>query len=143
MATVVFWEKPGCVNNTRQKQLLRDAGHEVLARNLLTETWSRDTLRRFFGQSPVAAWFNGSAPAIKQGLITIGNLSEQQALSLMIADPLLIRRPLMQVGDRCVAGFDPLAVDAWIGLRCVTRVPPDLETCPRTAPGASGPAARP
>ena len=48
----------------------------------------------------------------------------------MVADPLLIRRPLMQVGQQCMAGFDPAAVDAWIGLRSMLEGE-DLERCPR------------
>lgn len=135
MATVLFWEKPGCVNNTRQKKLLREAGHEVIERNLLTEHWDAARLRRFFGTLPVAAWFNGSAPAIKQGQVLPETLSEEQALALMLADPLLIRRPLMQVGERCKAGFDPVRVDTWIGLTPEAAAPADLETCPRTQTG--------
>jgi len=131
MATVLFWEKPGCVNNTRQKKLLREAGHEVVERNLLTENWDAVRLRRFFGTLPVAAWFNGSAPAVKQGLVLPEDLSEEQALRLMVADPILIRRPLMQFGERCEAGFDPAQVHAWIGLDAQTEIPQDLETCPR------------
>ena len=131
MATVLFWEKPGCVNNTRQKKLLREAGHEVVERNLLTENWDAVRLRRFFGTLPVAAWFNGSAPAVKLGLVLPEDLSEEQALRLMVGDPILIRRPLMQVGERAEAGFDPLRVDAWIGLDAQTEIPQDLETCPR------------
>lgn len=133
MATVLFWEKPGCVNNTRQKKLLREAGHEVVERNLLTESWDAARLRDFFGALPVAEWFNRSAPAVKQGEVIPERLSESQALSLMVAEPLLIRRPLMQVGERCRAGFDPEAVDAWIGLAPEAAAPSDLETCPKQA----------
>jgi nitrogenase-associated protein len=130
MATVVFYEKPRCINNTRQKALLRAAGHEVIERDLLTESWDVARLRRFFGTLPVAAWFNDSAPAVKRGLVLPEALSEEQALRLMVADPLLIRRPLMQVGERCEAGFDPAQVAAWIGLDAPTSLPKDLETCP-------------
>ena len=41
MASVLFFEKPGCVNNTRQKALLAASGHSVWARNLLAEKWTR------------------------------------------------------------------------------------------------------
>ena len=34
MATVVFYEKPGCGNNTKQKVWLAASGHTVLAKNL-------------------------------------------------------------------------------------------------------------
>jgi nitrogenase-associated protein len=67
MATVIFYEKPGCVNNTKQKTLLKAAGHTVNARNLLTEAWTADRLQQFFGQLPVVEWFNRTAPLIKSG----------------------------------------------------------------------------
>jgi nitrogenase-associated protein len=131
MATVVFYEKPGCVNNTKQKVLLAAAGHTVWARNLLTERWTASRLRPFFGQLPVAEWFNRSAPRVRDGEIDCERLTETEALILMLADPLLIRRPLMDVDGECRVGFDPEEVDAWIGLP--EKAPgTDLETCPRS-----------
>lgn len=130
MATVYFYEKPGCINNTRQKKLLAAAGHQVVALNLLTEPWQTDRLRAFFGELAVRDWFNYSAPALKYGEIDPDNLSEQQALALMVENSLLIRRPLMQVGDSLMAGFDQQAVDNWIGLT-ETETIQDLENCPR------------
>jgi len=47
-------------------------------------------------------------------------------LAMMVADPLLIRRPLMQMGDRRQAGFDQAGVDAWIGLLKTTRPVTDI-----------------
>lgn len=132
MATVYFYEKPGCVNNTRQKQLLVNAGHQVIARNLLTEAWEPLRLQAFFVGLSVRNWFNYSAPAIKTGEIDPETLNETEALVLMLKDPLLIRRPLMQVGGRLMAGFDQQRVDAWIGLTAIT-VERDLESCPRAA----------
>ncbi len=131
MATVYFYEKPGCLNNTRQKRLLAAAGHQVVAHNLLTEAWLPDRLRAFFGALAVRDWFNYSAPAIKHGEIEPDQLTEQEALTLMLENPLLIRRPLMQVGESLMAGFDQQAVDHWIGLQRI-EVTSDLESCPRT-----------
>ena len=133
MAEVDFWEKPGCINNTRQKQLLREAGHLVREHNLLTEAWASERLRAFFGELPVAEWFNRSAPAIKEGRVVPEGLGEAEALALMIQDPLLIRRPLMQVGDQRRVGFDAAAMDLWIGLAPkAAQGNADLETCPRS-----------
>jgi len=130
MATVYFYEKPDCINNTRQKQLLTAAGHQVVALNLLSEPWQKNRLRAFFGELAVRDWFNYSAPALKHGEIDPDNLSEQQALALMLKNPLLIRRPLMQVGDSLMAGFDQQAVDSWIGLKEI-ETNRDMENCPR------------
>ena len=132
MATVYFYEKPGCVNNNRQKQLLEAAGHRVIAKNLLTESWQIETLRPFFGELPIAEWFNYSAPAIKYGEVHPEQLTESQALSLLLTAPLLIRRPLMQVGETRMAGFDQQKVAIWIGL-ANSQTEGDLQTCSRTA----------
>ncbi|MCD0417022.1 hypothetical protein LOC51_07335 [Rubrivivax sp. JA1024] len=117
MAHVVFYEKPGCVGNARQKALLAASGHQLEVRNLLAEPWTRETLRPFFGDKPLAAWFNQSSPKVKAGTIDFAALSEDAALALMIDDPLLIRRPLMQSGDRREVGFDQAVVDYWLGLQ--------------------------
>lgn len=117
MAQVIFYEKPGCVGNARQKALLIASGHQLDVRNLLAEPWTAETLRPFFGAKPIPQWFNASAPKIKAGAIDLAALDEDAALALMIAEPILIRRPLIQSGDRREAGFDQAAIDAWLGLR--------------------------
>lgn len=132
MATVIFYEKPGCANNTRQKILLTAAGHLVIAKNLLTEIWQAETLRPFFTGLAVRDWFNYSAPAIKYGEVEPDKLDESQAINLMLENPLLIRRPLMQVGDEYRAGFDPAEIELWLGLSAV-NTEQDLESCPRSA----------
>jgi len=117
MAQVTFYEKPGCGGNARQKALLLASGHQLDVRNLLTEAWTPATLRLFFGDMPLPQWFNASSPRIKSGAVKPAELTPETALAMMVADPLLIRRPLLQVGERRAAGFDQAAVDAWIGLR--------------------------
>jgi nitrogenase-associated protein len=137
MAVVSFYEKPGCLNNTKQKALLREAGHTVVERNLLTEPWTKATLRPFFGELPVSAWFNRGAPAVKNGEVDPEAVDEPAALALMLGEPLLIRRPLMEANGRKVAGFDADAVDAWLGLT-PRKSEADLETCPREARAERG-----
>ncbi len=140
MVTVIFYEKPGCINNTRQKALLKAAGHEVLSRNLLTEPWTAERLRLFFGELPVTEWFNRSAPQIKSGEVVPEQLDAERALMLMMKEPLLIRRPLIQISDRREIGFDMELIDRWVGLAPVDEshkaisenlMSQDLQTCPR------------
>ncbi|MBD2209822.1 nitrogenase-associated protein [Nostoc linckia FACHB-104] len=119
MAKVIFYEKPGCKGGTRQKVLLTAAGHEVVPQSLLTEPWTSDRLRSFFGDRPVAEWFNRSSPRVKSGEVVPEKLDADTALSLMLQDPLLIRRPLLEVGDRREVGFEVDKIDAWIGLQPV------------------------
>ncbi len=121
MAHVIFFEKPGCAGNARQKALLRASGHELEVRSLLAEPWTAPRLASFFDHRPVREWFNPASPRVKSGEIQIDAIEQEEALSLMLADPLLIRRPLMQVGERCESGFDPDRVHAWIGLASIAE----------------------
>ncbi len=135
MAEVTFYEKPGCAGNARQKKLLAAAGHTIVARDLRSESWTSVKLMSFFSSLPIADWFNRNAPAVKSGEIVPETLNESTAIALLIDNPLLIRRPLLQVGDERLVGFDTDAVSAWIGLG---DAPPgeDMEAC-RAKPGES------
>jgi len=144
MADVIFYEKPGCAGNARQRRLLEEAGHRLDVRDLLTAPWTADSLRPFFGTAPVAEWFNRSAPAVKAGEVVPESLDADAALAVLTERPLLIRRPLMQVGDERRCGFDADAVNAWIGLAPGSAsgnlegcARPDMPPCPTPAPMAA------
>lgn len=130
MEKVIFYEKHGCTNNTRQKGMLSSAGYAVEARNLLEHPWSAESLRPFFGSRPVAEWFNRAAPRVKNGLVSPESMDETTALQAMLADPLLIRRPLIQLAEQQMAGFDA-AVEQRLGL---ARHIDDVETCTSDVP---------
>lgn len=127
MTTIIFYEKPGCANNTRQKVLLAAAGHTVFAKSLLTEPWTRERLLEFFGSRPVAAWFNRAAPKVKSGEIIPEQVSADEALAMMLTEPLLILRPLLEADGRREIGFDIELIDAWLGLNRNLDV--DMEIC--------------
>ncbi len=130
MATITFWEKPGCVGNARQKQILEDSGHQLEVKNLLAEPWSVASLRPFFDSKPVSEWFNMTNPDVKAGVIVPSALSEEEALALMVKEPLLIRRPLMQSGDKKVCGFEVDQLDQWLGLKGESVGAGDPQECP-------------
>ncbi len=128
MSTVVFYEKPGCRNNTRQKQILIDAGHQVIAHDLLREPWTAERLLAFFGDRPVAEWFNRAAPRVKSGDVMPETLDAANALGMMLADPLLIRRPLIDVEGRRMVGFETERLAGLLG----PVADAGSEACPRT-----------
>ncbi len=107
---VVFYEKPFCAANAKQKQILRESGCTLIERNLLEHGFDRETLRAFMGDANVAEWFNPAAPAVKNGLIDPERLGEEEAMALLMSDPILIRRPLMIIGSEKLCGFDAAKV---------------------------------
>lgn len=116
MAEILFFEKPGCGGNAQQKALLAASGHTILARDLLGEAWTAASLLAFLSPLPPAEWFNRAHPKVKAGAVVPENHDGDTALAALLADPLLIRRPLMQVGDQRRVGWNEAAVAAWIGL---------------------------
>jgi nitrogenase-associated protein len=131
MTHIIFFEKPGCGGNARQRAALLDAGHTLEQRNLLSTAWTSASLLAFFAALPVADWFNRFAPRVKSGEVDPDALEADAALRLLLAEPLLIRRPLMQHSDNGSrhVGFDVAAVDAWIGLGTKPASAVTMEGC--------------
>ncbi|MES9935142.1 MAG: ArsC/Spx/MgsR family protein [Sedimenticola sp.] len=128
MSPLIFYEKPGCIGNQQQKILLESFGCKLDVRDLLSEPWSKERLHAYFSDTPVSEWFNLSAPQIKKGWIDLHDLEEGQALNLMLAEPILIRRPLLELGELKQAGF----VDGPVltALEIFLDPEEDLQSCP-------------
>jgi nitrogenase-associated protein len=131
MAGLVFYEKPGCVGNAMQQSLLRGQGVRFEVRDLLSQAWSVERLRSYFHGLPVADWFNASAPRVKSGEIAIHALDETAALAMMIQDPILIRRPLLELGELKQSGFVPGPVIDALGIDLDASG--NLQDCPMDA----------
>lgn len=106
MAHIVFWGKPGCKTNAAQSSRLAAAGHSLEVRNILTERWTEQRLLDFLLDLPVAQWFNPNAPKVKSGEIEPDQYDVASALRLLIGEPLLIRRPLLEIAQVRLAGFN-------------------------------------
>lgn len=137
---IEFWEKPGCMGNARQRALLATTGHEIVVKSLPDHKWTREELAPFFDGLPVADWFNRGARRVKEGEIIPEGLDAETAYTILLADPILVRRPLLAIaGERCV-GFDLDWIEARIGpmpgTERVKRVlGEDLNACPGSTTG--------
>jgi nitrogenase-associated protein len=119
METILFYEKPGCQNNIRQKKILELSGHVVHSVSLLEHPWTKEELGRYLGEKVVADCFNRAAPAIKSGLVNPLDFTKDEALEAMIKEPLLIKRPLLKIGNHCIQGFDTAVLQNLINLKPV------------------------
>ncbi|WP_455756284.1 ArsC/Spx/MgsR family protein [Sulfurimonas sp.] len=104
--TIVFYEKPGCAGNTRQKKLLKQCGYELDVKDMLTTQWSIDELQSFFYGLGISEIVNSSAPDIKNNLLNLNNITKDDLIKMMIDKPLLIKRPLMIFKEHKLCGFD-------------------------------------
>lgn len=137
MTHIVFYEKPGCGGNAKQRAMLEAAGHTVERRSLLDAAWSRDSLMPYLQGLPVAQWFNRAAPRVKSGQVQPEHLDAEAALALLLDEPLLIRRPLMQRPDGArMVGFEVAEVERFVGLGTSPSAPASMEGC-AAAPGVT------
>ncbi|WP_010238229.1 ArsC/Spx/MgsR family protein [Clostridium arbusti] len=127
MSNIIFYTKPGCRGGVRQKALLVASGHNVEERSILEEKWTPDTLKDYLQGMEVKDWYNKNATAVKAGTVIPGALPEKETLELLCSDPLLIKRPLMKIGDKLIAGFDTDYVGKFIELHNVPDE--DLTQC--------------
>lgn len=128
MTELVFYEKPGCIGNLRQQKLLRSQGFDFVVRDLISESWSVARLRPYFEDKPVAQWFNTTAPRVKSGELPVNELNETEALTLMVDDPILIRRPLLALGELRQSGFEAGTVLTALGVEL--NPAEKLQDCP-------------
>jgi nitrogenase-associated protein len=116
MTTLHFYGKPGCKGNQRQLDQLAALHLPVEVHDLRAEAWTAERLLQFLQPLPVAQWFNPTASRVASGEIVPQELTAEEALELLLSEPLLIRRPLLQRGERFLVGFEAGQVDALLEL---------------------------
>lgn len=101
-----FYEKTGCSGNAKQKELLKSHNISFSVKSLLDTSWTVETLNEFFKGLEIKDIFNPFAPQIRDKEININSLSKDEAITLMIKNPILIKRPLLDINGVKICGFD-------------------------------------
>ncbi|QDF29290.1 ArsC/Spx/MgsR family protein [Halarcobacter anaerophilus] len=125
--SVTFYEKPGCAGNKKQKEVLSANGVDFEVKSMLSTNWDIKTLNSFFQDLSKEQIVNQFAPKIKSGEINIKKLTKEQLVELMIKEPLLIKRPLIQVNDIKICGFDIPKLNKALNLEIDTKK--EIGTC--------------
>lgn len=116
----LFFEKSDCGGNARQKELLKKHNITFEVRDLLNTKWSYEDLVGYFDGLEVADMFNSFAPQVRDKEIDITKLSKDEAINLMIKNPILIKRPLMQINGTKICGFDIDKINQLLNLNIQT-----------------------
>jgi len=129
---VVFYEKKGCGGNARQKELLKNEGVEFEVKDILNVVWTKELLKSFFDGLSVENIFNMSALKIKNNALDITVLTKEEAIELMIKEPILIKRPLLEINQEKVCGFDIDKINALLNISMPK--PSDINECKSSTP---------
>lgn len=127
MAKMVFYEKPGCINGEKQKKILEAAGNDLSCVNILKQKWGRAKILPFVAGKLPEQMMNYTAPRIKKGEVIPEKLAFDEAIQLMTEDPLLIKRPLIEVDGLFIQGFDDELLGPYLGEWDGSE---DVLTCP-------------
>jgi arsenate reductase (glutaredoxin) len=134
MAEIIFFSEPGCESSEQRKALLENAGNTLYCENLLSQDWTHEKLLPFVrGREPLDI-INTSAPDIQMGKIDPLLLTFEQALALLVKDPLLIKGPLMQVDNLYIQGPDDRRVDKYLEDQVKDKNPATAENREDTLP---------
>ena len=94
--------------------LLQD-GVELDERDFFAEPLSEKELRGLLGGRPAGELFSWNSPSFKKLGFSREDLDEEELIRLMLGEPRLIRRPLVQVGAKVVVGTDKDAMEQAFG----------------------------
>jgi len=111
---LIFYGKVGCAGNAKQKALLKKHNISYDDRDILNTQWSKAQLASFFDGLSNEEIINTSAPEMKRGEIDLA-ISQEALIEMMLENPILIKRPLIAIGDAKLCGFDIEKINALLG----------------------------
>lgn len=107
MSAIDLFTKEGCVSCRRALDVLRRTGLPIRARDLFAEPLSWDEIKQ------LAALAGGlrhiictRAPAYRLNELARPDIADPEMLRLMVAEPDLIRRPIVMVDGIVLVGFE-------------------------------------
>lgn len=125
--SITFYEKPGCAGNKKQKELLSANGIDFEVKSMLSTNWDNETLNGFFEGLEKEQIVNQFAPQVKSGEVNIDKFSKNELIELMIKEPILIKRPLIQIDNIKICGFDIPKLNKALNLEIDTKK--EIGTC--------------
>lgn len=106
---ITFYEYPKCTTCRKGKKFLTENGVDFTTINMVEQIPSKDTLKGILDKSShsIDDFFNKRGTKFRElGLKErLGDLSEEEKLELLSSDGMLIKRPMVILGDEVLLGF--------------------------------------
>ena len=106
---MLFLQYPPCSTCKKAKNWLDEHGIEYTARHIKEENPTYEELKEWYGRSglPLKKFFNTSGVVYKSlGLKDkLPGMTEEEQLRLLASDGMLVKRPLVILEDKILAGF--------------------------------------
>lgn len=92
------------------KASLSQDGIDINERDFFKDGFTEAELRDLLGDTPPADVFSWRSPSARKLGLDRDTVSADELISLMVDEPRLIRRPLIQVAGRLIVGTDKRAI---------------------------------
>ncbi|THF76084.1 arsenate reductase family protein [Cohnella fermenti] len=107
--SLIVYHYPNCGTCRDAVKWLRSRGHELELRHIVETPPSAEELKKLIRLSglPIQKWFNVSGNAYKElGLKDkLPKLSDDERISLLASNGMLIKRPVIADGEMATVGF--------------------------------------
>lgn len=106
---IIFVEYPACSTCKKAKKYLKDHDVKFIDRHIVEDTPSAEELKDWWKRSglELKKWFNTSGNVYKEMKLKdkLKDMSEEEQLSLLSSNGMLIKRPILVTEDVVYVGF--------------------------------------
>ena len=106
---ILFLEYPKCSTCKKAKKWLDDHSVSYEDRHILEENPTEQELKDWIGRSglPIRRFFNTSGMKYRELQLKerLPKMSEEEQISLLATDGMLVKRPLLVLEDKVIPGF--------------------------------------
>ncbi len=110
-----FIEYPKCSTCKKAKKYLDDLGLEYSDRHIVEEKLNKEELLALYKKSglPLKRFFNTSGLKYKELKLKdkLAQMSEDEQLTLLASDGMLVKRPIIETDNKVLVGFKPAEYD--------------------------------
>ena len=95
--------------------MLLQGGVDLKERDFFQGRFSEAELRKLLGDRSPSELFAWRSPSFKALGVAMEALTDEELIPLMLQEPRLIRRPLIQVGEELIVGANRQALEEALG----------------------------
>jgi Spx/MgsR family transcriptional regulator len=104
--SVKFLQKSTCATCRKARRFLKKRGFHIYYRDLVKDRLSAAELQKLIGRHDHEEFLNPRCGIFRKKKMREKPPSRREAISLMVKNPDLIRRPVIVAGGRVVIGYD-------------------------------------
>jgi arsenate reductase len=109
--SVEFLQKPSCTTCRKARAYLEQCGFDLHLRDIGKDRLRAEEIENLIGKRDYKAFLNTRNEMYRRKKMKENPPSRAEAIKMIVAEPNLIRRPMIVAGNKIVLGFDRERID--------------------------------